>query len=70
MTEENLPPGAREVAAPKKSEKAVTLVFTEGQVMRLDRHLDKLTETLPEGYVISRHAFMKETILRAIQERD
>lgn len=66
---QDLPAGAVELGgAPKGKQRAISIMFTEGQLLRIARHVDKVKEDLPEGYSITRHAFMKQTILNAIHE--
>ncbi len=66
---QELPAGTTEVGgSPKGKQRALSIMFTEGQIMRIARHVDKLINDLPKGYSLTRHAFMKQTILNAIHE--
>jgi hypothetical protein len=68
--ENELPPGARRKQGLGDKQKPLSINFTEGQILRINRHVLKLESNLPDDSNInfSRHAFMKQTILNAIME--
>jgi hypothetical protein len=70
--EEQLPPGARRKQELGDKQKPISINFTEGQLLRINRHVLKLESRLPDDSDISfsRHGFMKQTILNAIMEEE
>lgn len=68
--ETELPVGARPKKGLKARQKPLSINFTDGQILRINRHVLKLESNLPDdsNIAFSRHAFMKQTILNAIQE--
>ncbi len=66
----NLPVGARKKIGLKSKQKPLSINFTDGQILRINRHVLKLESQLPDdsGIAFSRHAFLKQTILNAIME--